>query len=256
MKSTKAAKPDPSIAAVIIDDLEEGIVSGVFAPGVCLPGEETLRRKFGCSRPAIREALQNLKARGLVVSRRGSGSYVAEAFGAKPVRESLRLYSSLQSHGRSYLELLDLRLMIESFCVLRLAGDDGREARKTLRQKLTVMKGRSKDLKAFGEADIAFHLALVEGARHDLFTNIMRGLLSGLGVRFAKETYLEADLVAKTLQDHLAICQALESGDAALARRRLRLHLEHSRRHLQKMLGNHGADVFPWGEGHPPGRDE
>lgn len=236
MKSALADKSGSKIAPLMIREIEEEIVSGTLMPGMCLPGEETLRRKYGCSRPAVREALQCLKTRGLVVGRRGSGNYVADTFCGEPVRDSIKIYSSLQRNGKAYLELLDLRLMIESFCVLSLVSDDARPVRIRLREKLGLMKKYSENLASFGEADIAFHFTLVEGAGHELFSSIMEGLLSGLGIRFAKETYLNSDLVAKNLADHEAICGALENGDASLARRQLCRHLEDSRRHLEELL--------------------
>lgn len=235
--TSRLVDPAPSLSTQqIIRDLETGILSGHWAPGARLPGEETLRRTYQCSRPLVREALQQLKARGLVESRRGSGSYVACSFNADPVTASIKVYSSLQKEGSAYRELLDLRMMIESFCVLRLADKKARGARVQLRKTLNRMKKSTGDLAAFGEADIAFHLALVDGAGHALFSSIMGGLLPGLGVRFAQGTYLDSHLVAKNLQDHEAICEALENGDAPLAQRHLRRHLAFSRRHLESLL--------------------
>ena len=41
-----------------------------------LPSESELSRRFGASRPIVREALARLRDDGLIVSRQGSGSYV------------------------------------------------------------------------------------------------------------------------------------------------------------------------------------
>lgn len=216
--------------------IEKSIVHGTFQPGDRLPGEEKLCLEFGLSRPAVREALQGLKTKGLIVSRNGSGTYVAKDSGARPLRDSIGLYSALRRDGSSFLELLDLRLMIECFCVQRLTGPETIPAREKLLSKLRQMEISAGDSEAFGLADIAFHLAIIEGARHDLFSNIMQGLLPKLGVRFMRETYIEEGLEEKILDEHRSICRALERGEGTLAAKLLKLHLTASRRHLEKLL--------------------
>jgi DNA-binding transcriptional MocR family regulator len=57
--------------------LRERIVSGQFALGSKLPGEEALKRDFGVDRSVVRRAVQVLRAEGLVVTRHGVGSFVA-----------------------------------------------------------------------------------------------------------------------------------------------------------------------------------
>jgi DNA-binding FadR family transcriptional regulator len=105
-----------------------------------------------------------------------------------------------------------------------------------VRECLERMIGAGGDLKRFGEEDIAFHQAIVEGAGHGLFATIFRGLLPGLGRRFALLTYTEAALTAKTLDDHRKIVGALDGGDADQAEINLRAHLAWSRENLERVL--------------------
>ena len=49
---------------------------GDFGENGRLPAESELASRFGVSRPVIREALSRLRVIGLIVSRKGSGSYV------------------------------------------------------------------------------------------------------------------------------------------------------------------------------------
>ncbi|MCP3464641.1 GntR family transcriptional regulator [Bradyrhizobium sp. CCGUVB23] len=60
----------------IADSLADAIVRGDYPAGSRLPSEFALMRMFGASRFTIREALVDLRARGLVASRRGSGTTV------------------------------------------------------------------------------------------------------------------------------------------------------------------------------------
>jgi DNA-binding FadR family transcriptional regulator len=220
----------------MIEELEAAIVGGELSAGERLPTEAELAGTYGASRAAVREAVQVLKARGLVVSRRGSGSYVSVDAGAKTLHESLGRYAALRGDGLAYIELMDLRLMVETFCVRRLAAGPNDEARTRVRECLERMIGAGGDLKRFGEEDIAFHQAIVEGAGHGLFATIFRGLLPGLGRRFALLTYTEAALTAKTLDDHRKIVGALDGGDADQAEINLRAHLAWSRENLERVL--------------------
>src|SRR3954466_661810 len=52
------------------------IERGEFGDGGRLPAESELASRFGVSRPVIREALSRLRVMGVIVSRKGSGSYV------------------------------------------------------------------------------------------------------------------------------------------------------------------------------------
>jgi DNA-binding GntR family transcriptional regulator len=60
----------------IADTLADAVARGDYAVGSRLPSEFVLMRMFGASRFTIREALVDLRSRGLVTSRRGSGTTV------------------------------------------------------------------------------------------------------------------------------------------------------------------------------------
>jgi GntR family transcriptional regulator len=60
----------------IADALADAMARGDYPVGSRLPSEFSLMRMFGASRFTIREALVDLRARGLVASRRGSGTTV------------------------------------------------------------------------------------------------------------------------------------------------------------------------------------
>jgi len=67
------------------DTLQEHFQAGSWRPGDQLPGEPELCRMFGVSRPVIRQALNDLANKGLIVREKGKGTFVAET----KIRESL-----------------------------------------------------------------------------------------------------------------------------------------------------------------------
>jgi GntR family transcriptional regulator len=62
----------------ISDELRGDIESGVLAPGDQLPTELELRERFGASRNTIRDAIKRLLGLGLVETRPGQGTFVAQ----------------------------------------------------------------------------------------------------------------------------------------------------------------------------------
>lgn len=66
---------DPKYQSVA-DALRRDIAAGVFQDGDTLLTEEQLKDKFGVSRQTVRQAISLLESDGLVLRRRGSGTYV------------------------------------------------------------------------------------------------------------------------------------------------------------------------------------
>ena len=58
--------------------LQTAIARGDLAPGHALPGERELARLTSLSRVTVRKALAGLAAKGLLISRHGSGTFIAE----------------------------------------------------------------------------------------------------------------------------------------------------------------------------------
>lgn len=63
---------------LIIATIEAGIASGELAPGSRIPSARELREQFGVSSTPVRDAINHLKARGLLVGDAGVGVFVAE----------------------------------------------------------------------------------------------------------------------------------------------------------------------------------
>lgn len=70
--------PLPPIYYQIARALENRIYHGLYRAGEPIPSEPELSREFGVTRLTVRQALQLLTGQGLLVPRRGSGTFVAE----------------------------------------------------------------------------------------------------------------------------------------------------------------------------------
>lgn len=216
--------------------LERAILSGKFPPGDKLLGENSLARRYGLSRAAVREGLEALKARGLISSRRGSGSYVATNAGMGALTDSVQVFATLQRDRNTYQQMMDLRMFLEGECIARLAREGKAVSKKWLREKLVLMDRNRDNLAFFSKADLAFHLTLVDESGLKLHATIMRGLLRGVGFKYARETYVDRSVVARVLEEHSAICDALESGGVRESKKALRAHLQSSLRRMETLI--------------------
>ena len=92
---------------LIAEELRRDIVVGTPAPGTKLPAEGELAERFGVHRNTVRQAVAALAAEHLVVSRRGSGTFVAEhTVLVHRIGARTRLSDSLGRRGRASGRLL------------------------------------------------------------------------------------------------------------------------------------------------------
>ncbi|MER6911940.1 GntR family transcriptional regulator [Streptomyces sp. NPDC000594] len=79
--------------------LEAAIERGVLTPGSLLGNEIELAGRLGLSRPTVRQAIQSLVDKGLLVRRRGVGTQVVHSQVKRPLELS-SLYDDLEAAGQ------------------------------------------------------------------------------------------------------------------------------------------------------------
>ncbi|MFJ5726910.1 GntR family transcriptional regulator [Streptomyces paradoxus] len=83
----------------LAQQLEAAIGHGVLAPGNLLGNEVDLSVRLGLSRPTVRQAIQSLVDKGLLVRRRGVGTQVVHSQVRRPLELS-SLYDDLETAGQ------------------------------------------------------------------------------------------------------------------------------------------------------------
>ena len=68
-------------STIIAEQILEKIKHGEYKSGAKIPPERTLAEQMGVGRPSIREAISALQIVGILESRPGDGSYVADPGG-------------------------------------------------------------------------------------------------------------------------------------------------------------------------------
>ncbi|MEU6480001.1 GntR family transcriptional regulator [Streptomyces sp. NPDC047017] len=83
----------------LAQQLEAGIEQGALPPGSLLGNEIELAARLGLSRPTVRQAIQTLVDKGLLVRRRGVGTQVVHSRVKRPLELS-SLYDDLAAAGQ------------------------------------------------------------------------------------------------------------------------------------------------------------
>lgn len=167
----------PKISDVIMDQLESMILEGSLKPGQQLPAERALAAQFSVSRPSLREALQKLSAKGLIVSRQGGGSFVSEKIGSSLVDPLTELFST---HPEAQSDLLEFRHALEGvsayYAALRCTPAD----KKRLQACYAALQAahEQKSFEKETKADAEFHLAIAEASHNAVLLHTMRSLFT------------------------------------------------------------------------------
>lgn len=104
--------------------LAREIRQGRLAPGTSLPPEPELATLLGVSRQTVHQALVALARRGLVVRRRGVGTFVAASQVEQPLPGLYSLFKTLTAQGHAVSsQLLGFRITADQDASPLLAGD-------------------------------------------------------------------------------------------------------------------------------------
>lgn len=198
---------------------------GAYRMGEKLPSEHELCEEHAVSRPVIRAALAKLRDSGLIVSRRGAGSFVNSG-----LPTGAGGYTPLGSIN-DISDFFDFRRTVEGEIAARAAQNGGPEAAAQLRdlsQEVLALLQRGEE--SVG-ADIRFHttLAKLSGSRflaetldlirpHWTFVGNFVRSLSGARVRTGK----------RMTNEHLAIADAVGNRDPEAARKAMLAHIDGS----------------------------
>lgn len=240
MKATKAA----SLADDLVRQFEHRIERGEMPAGSRFPTEKAITESFGVSRTVVREAYSRLAARGLLVSRRGSGAYVPE--GAQ--YRAFQVTPDEVSEIDDVLRLLEMRMGFE-IEMAGLAAERRTDADLAAIGKALAAMDASTDVDGSVAADAAFHAAIARATGNGYFVRFTQFL----GVRLvpSRRLYLQGSnprqhqQYARTInRDHAAIHAAIAAGDPAAARRAARQHMLRSIARYEKLKAA-GASCAP-----------
>ena len=154
----------------VVEHVRRLIEKGALGPGDRLPGERDLAQELGVSRPSVRSGLEALEAIGVVVSRRGAGTFIAEGppdLGTEP----LSLLASL--HRLTAAEMFEARLVLEVGVARLAARHATADELAAMADEVSEMFASLEDPKAFLVHDVRFHRAVAAGCGNRVLAALM-----------------------------------------------------------------------------------
>lgn len=223
--------PPRALSDTVAQQLQKLIEKGSFAATGKLPTEAVLAQEYGVSRTVIREAISRLKNEGMVEPRQGSGVFIVERVGIRPLRID---YAQAAEPG-AVVQILALRRAIEAEVASEAAlrrTDDHLAAIESALGRIDEAVRAGKDGVA---EDVAFHREIANATGNPYFlktlTFLNQYLEAGTLVTRGNEA-LREDFMRQVRDEHAAIVDAIRARDPAAARTAAQTHLINAARRL------------------------
>ncbi|WP_422033799.1 FadR/GntR family transcriptional regulator [Reyranella sp.] len=230
-------QPEKNLAEQVMVRLSGDIRGGRLAPGTRLPTEQMLTTELGVSRTVVREAVAALRADGLIVTRRGSGAYVAD-----PSAGPFRIVPPQATSLSDILNVMELRLAIEVQAAGLAAERADRKQLGSIRAAWRAIDAALKRGEGAVVEDFSFHRAIAEATGNDQFPGFLAYLGSHViprqSVRLDVDTPAERRLYLERIQaEHTRIVTAIVDREPGEARRAMRDHLTRSLDRYRTLAG-------------------
>lgn len=206
------ARPDST--RLIVDSITNAIIERRLMPGTKL-AEQKIADIFKVSRTLVRQALNQLSRDRLVTLEPARGARVAE-----PSIEEAR-------------QVFEVRNMLEAAMIRKLCGRLTRAQLAELRAHLKDEKATLLRIDVTGRTRLLadFHIVLARMLGNDALAQMLGDLLSRCSL--IALMYQSAHSAEHSYEEHVAIVDALERGDARGAVKLMEDHLHNVERNLQ-----------------------
>jgi GntR family transcriptional regulator, transcriptional repressor for pyruvate dehydrogenase complex len=214
-----------NIADQVYEQIRDLIYRGELAPGERLMPERDMAVFFKVARPTVRGAIQRLIEQGLIESRRGVGTYVAEKDGGMEKRPLLQV---LNKEAFTVVEFQEVRMGLEAISAELAAKRATDEDIRLIRQCLERIKRERIAGHLHMKTDISFHMNIAYASKNIVQIHLMKSFydVQTFAMALAYEK-LFSTLNIDTMidQQHSAIFQAICNHNPVQARKSMENHI-------------------------------
>src|SRR6478672_12750853 len=226
-KSLDAGK-NGNTAEGVVTQLRDMIHRGELSSGDRLPPERDLAKMLGVSRPTLRAGIRSLATGGILVSRQGAGTFVAD-FEESPTLDSSPLQMLSALHGFTSDEMFEARLALE-MSIARLAAE--RATSEQMAQLAEEVAGMYSSLdlpEQYLVHDMQFHQAVAAASGNRILTALMN-MVATILFDYRSKTVKRATDLKESAEQHHNIYRAIREHDPESARQTMRVHLIETQR--------------------------
>jgi len=205
----------------VVAQVRAMIARGELKPGDRLPAERELAKQLGISRPSLRAGLRALIGKGVLRSRHGAGTFVADGPPALD-SESLSLLAVL--HGFTFDHMFEARLVLEvsvaGLAAERATGDE----LATLAEELASMYATVDEPQQYLIHDIRFHRAIAAASGNPILATLVEMVSAAMYDR-RRETIERAHDFKESVTMHQRVYRAIRARRPDEARLAMRDHI-------------------------------
>jgi len=205
----------------IVQQFHALIRQGTLKHGDRLPSERELSEQFKVSRSSVREAIRSLELQGLVVSRRGSGTFI----NTENLEAALDLVAANLNVGEAALQdVFEMRHLMEPH-IAALAAQRATDDEVAAMREILGDQQRQIDEGGTGvESDTAFHFALASATHNAALVKVVSAIEDIL--QMSRDRSLqEPGRPQRSLASHSQILDRVQLGDVDGARQAMDHHL-------------------------------
>lgn len=235
-KKKQPGQPHQPVTSEIVGWLHQQIETDQLKPGEKLPSESELCERFSVGRSAVREALSQLKSEGIVTAQQGRGVFVNE----RSARQAFRLQNAALDDAEGLAHIIELLVTFEAAAARYAALRRTPEDIKRIKRALVGMEYAIVHDQLGEEEDYSFHQAIVDATKNPHFKALNDYLEQHARklIRQARSNTAAnySDLIQDVQDEHKAIFQAIEAGDAPAAGSAAETHLRNAAKRLNMYL--------------------
>jgi GntR family transcriptional repressor for pyruvate dehydrogenase complex len=213
------------LSDVITERLESMILDGTLVSGEKLLPERLLAEQFQVSRPSLREAIQNLQAKGLIERKQGGGTFVSQNLSAQMTDPLLALVAS---RPETQFDLLEFRHALEGMSAYYAALRGQAEDYEALNSALNNLPDASSNIEQEATALVEFYLTMAKASHNMVLLHVMRSMKKMLHDNILRNLEMlreGAQVEDKIREQRLAIVNAISAQDPEAARKASNEHL-------------------------------
>ncbi|MEO7891876.1 MAG: FadR/GntR family transcriptional regulator [Vicinamibacterales bacterium] len=218
---TQNREPNGRAAQTVVLHVRRMIDAGKLKIGERLPPERELVRELGVSRTSVRAGLQALAGKGVLKTRRGAGTFVADG---RPVLDTDALSVLATLHGFSRAEMFEARRTLEVGVAGLAAERATPEDIAAIADAVSFMFSSVDDSQTFLVSDIRFHRAVADASRNKILASLVETVSALFYERRRRTAHRQVDLKGSA-GIHFGIYQAIRDKKRPLAERLMSEHL-------------------------------
>src|SRR2546425_3382792 len=240
LRRFRVVRPEETglMAEQVVIQVRDMIRQGSLKPGDRLPPERELSKRLGISRASLRHGLRFLAAIGVLTSRHGSGTYIAEG---PPALDSEPLRMLAELHRFTADEMFEARKLLE----VGLAGLAAQHAQPdhlaVMAEEVTEMYATLDNPQQYLVHDIRFHRAIAAASGNQILAALMNMVSTAMYER-RRATVERATDLKESAKFHREIYRLIRAHKSDEARAAMSEHLNLAQR---AFASEEGSDAQP-----------